>query len=114
MNKDTFNPGGERGILSGRSHVRDMETEIEQAVAQAQDAVHVDLSGFTGITPAAFDQVLGICQKAEQRAGRTQGPIILVAVPCTCRDMHHRIAGYHHLKLAQPENEDWTLTPEDF
>ena len=74
MTQETFNPGGERGVLSGRSHARAMESEIEQAIAEAKDDIRLDLSGFTGITPAAFDQVLGICRNAEQRAGRTRAP----------------------------------------
>ena len=112
MTQETFNPGGERGILSGRTQVRNMEPEINLAVTEAKEVIHLDLSGFTGITPAAFDQVLGICNGAEQRAGRASGPIVLRGVPCTCRDMHHRIAGYHDLELLIAENGDWTLGPK--
>ena len=112
MTQETFNPGGERGVLSGRTHVRKMESEIDLAVAEAKEVIHLDLSGFTGITPAAFDQVLGICRSAEQRAGRASGPIVLRGIPCTCRDMHHRIAGYHHLRIDEAEGGDWLLNPK--
>ena len=102
----------DRGALSGRTAVNAMKDEIGQAAAQAADELRLDLHGFTGITPAAFDQVLGSCRKAEQDAGQAPGPILLTRVPATCRDMHHRIAKYHHLNLEILENGDWKLSPQ--
>ena len=102
---------GDRGPLSGRSHVNAILEDISDAVSQGRDETLIDLSGYSGMTPVAFDEVIGACREAEQEAGKARGTIVLRGVPTTLRDMHHTIAGTHHsMSVAQEENGDWRLT----
>lgn len=101
----------ERTALAGRVHVDAMAQAIDDAAQRAGGCMTLDLAAYSGLAPAAFDQLVSACREALYDAGKTSAVISLHNVPIALRKMHHRIAARHGRSVQNEPDGAWRLDP---